>query len=281
LQVKILKLRTEGSLYKQKKDNQKAIEFYQKAFDTLNHLKSQFKSKDNYVISPPFNPNIKIKLLSQENVEALHREFLELLQNKKDEKKQTVFESLKQHFYDELENSLFNKKWQQADTRTWQLMLYIAKREEQRYLEISDIKKFSCQDLQKIDENWLKASDNIFGLSLQKNIWIEETKKEGLDLKTLDFNNIDKIDQDRLHRAFERFATRVGWYDMKKEKYIEFNEMIWSYDAPEATKNLGYTGYLPTDGWDYGGYATWESRSRGRAAEDRLTLFSRAAICKL
>lgn len=178
LQVKILKLRTEGSLYKQKKDNKKAIEFYQNAFDTLNHLKNQFKGKDNAIISPPFNPNIKIKLLSKENVEALHREFMDLLQKQNKDKATTVSESLKQHFYDELENFLANKKWQQADEKTSQLMLYIAKREEERYLEISDINNFSCQDLQKIDKNWLKASDNIFGLSLQKDIWIEEIKKK-------------------------------------------------------------------------------------------------------
>jgi hypothetical protein len=262
LQVKILRLRTQGSLYKQKKDNQKAIDSYQKAFDIFKNLKERFQGKEKKEISPPFNPNIKIKLLSQENVEALHREFLELLQNKKDENNPTVFESLKQHFYDELENSLFNKKWQQANTRTSQLMLYLAKREKEQYLDIPDINTFYCNDLQKIDQKWLKASDNIFGLSLQKDIWIEEIKKEGLDLKTLDYNKIDqdkdKDKSDRLLRAYQHFATRVGWYDKKKKEYIRTEETIVSYDAPEATKNLGYTGHLPRMGTDW--YTTDVSR---------------------
>lgn len=276
LQVKILKLRTEGSLSKQNKDNTKAIEFYQKAFDTLKNLTNQVKGKDNAVISPPFNPNIKIKLLSKENIEALHREFMGLLQ-KTDKNYLTVSESLKQHFYDELENLMKNKKWQQADEKTSLLILYIAKREEDRYLGIEDIYKFPCQDLQKIDKKWLKASDNIFGFSLQKDIWIEETKKEGLDLTTLDLNKIDQDKIYRLDKAYQRFATRVGWYDKKMGKDKDYSALEWSYNAPEITVGMGYKSHLPTSS------VVISSRNYSVVSIFHLvgSFFSRAAICKL
>ncbi|GAA6620408.1 AAA-like domain-containing protein [Scytonema sp. NUACC26] len=293
LQVEILRLKTEGILYKQNKENKKAIEVYQKAFDTLNNLKTKVKEKDNAVISPLFNPNIEPKLLSKEIVVSLHLEFMELLQTK-DKTYLSVFESFKQHLYDELDNLLVNKNWREANEKTYYLMSYIAegKYEEVSNLHISNINKISCHDLKEINKKWLKNSDNIFGFSLQKEIFWEEIKKEGLDLTTLitqdfkkiqdlrllqnDFNDRDKLLMNRLEKAYERFATRIGW---RVERGVEgdYTELEWSYNAPQITKNKGYVSHLPSvhsDGvFDFGG--------EGTILVGAVPFFSRVTICKL
>ncbi|WP_372743786.1 GUN4 domain-containing protein [Nostoc sp. C052] len=57
-----------------------------------------------------------------------------------------------------------------ADRETDNLMLNIAKRETERYLDYKQINSFSCDDLRKIDQLWISNSDNRFGFSVQKKI---------------------------------------------------------------------------------------------------------------
>lgn len=123
-------------------------------------------------------------------------------------------------------------------------MLYIAKREKEEYLDYPDINNFNCKALKEIDTKWLNASGNKFGFSLQKNIWLEEINKEGLNIKTLNFENRDKIDnktREKLLNAYRHLADRVGWYDKSKNNYKRYDELTWSYDAPTLSKK----GHLP------------------------------------
>ncbi|GBO54318.1 serine/threonine kinase [Pseudanabaena sp. lw0831] len=53
--------------------------------------------------------------------------------------------------YQNLENYLKNKQWYEADQETWQLMLKITDREEERWLREDDIKTFCCEDLLILD----------------------------------------------------------------------------------------------------------------------------------
>ncbi|MGI8504728.1 MAG: GUN4 domain-containing protein, partial [Hassallia sp.] len=270
LQVKILKLRTKGSLSKQNKDNKKAIEFYQQAFDTLNQLKNQVRGKENAVISPPFNPNIKTKLLSKENVEALHREFMGLLQ-KKDKNYLTVSESLKEHFYDELENLLANKKWQQADERTWNMMLFIANREKEGFLDYPQIKNFSCPVLKQIDVYWLQNSNMNFGFSVQKKIWVGYFG-DRLGIKAEDWNNNDT-------KNYLHFASAVGWYDEKQKDSVTGGWMGYEEYMKRIKKdsmNPAVRGAIPSSGG-----AIWGLGSLGKDGVWFSSFFSRAAICKL
>lgn len=64
-------------------------------------------------------------------------------------------------------------------------------------------------------------------------------------MTTLDFNKIDQDQSDRLSRAYEHFATVVGWYDNKREEYKDYSALIWSYDAPNITFKRGYRSHLP------------------------------------
>lgn len=75
--------------------------------------------------------------------------------------------------YQKLEKLLANGDWKEADHETFRLMLEIANRESEGWLDIDSINNFPCEDLRTIDQLWIKYSNGHFGLSVQKNIWLE------------------------------------------------------------------------------------------------------------
>ena len=261
LQIRILKLRTQAILAKQNNGNKKEIEFYQQAFYSLNQLKEQTKNQNNLEISPPFNPNIPNKLLSKENVEAFHREYLALLSDKTDKtQRYGVFQSLKKHFYDDLQNLLTNKKWQEADVRTRDLLLYSIDKEDQGYFQEEDISKLFCADLKEIDNKWLAASKR-FGFSVQKRIYRETGNKLIRNEKefTKNFNEENYL----------RFATRVGWYN--NQGWLEYNQLMYRSDMKGVPD-----GHLP---WRWGAFMLLGGGRRGHGEGGYF--FSRVETCKV
>ncbi|QIR41898.1 hypothetical protein HCG51_35065 (plasmid) [Tolypothrix sp. PCC 7910] len=256
LQIRILNLKSQGNLFKEQGKTQQAIEEYKKAFEIFNKLKREGKrGKTEAKISPPFISEIKIKILSKQNVEALHREFIALLSKNGDKNlKIEVKKSLTEHYLDELNNLLVNKKWQEADKRTERIMLYIANREEQGYFDPESLKKFSCDRFRHIDLLWLQNSNNRFGFSVQKEIWV----KEGLKLGITEWTDDDE-------KAYSRFASRVGWYDDGQKQYYSYSQVISKVEREGDNSSIGI---LP------------ESYTR---YQFQLTnhYFSRAATCKL
>ena len=253
----ILTLKTSANLLREQKKSQEAIEEYQSAYKYLEKLKSEGKRGKNIVkISPAFQ-NTKIKILSKENVEALHREFIDLLSTNRDKNLKSlniwveelskedyldelynlvvnnqVKQSLTEHYLDELNNLLANKKWQEADIRTYRLMLHVANTES--YLDIDSLKTFSCKSLQDIDSLWVKHSDERFGFSVQKQIWIKTGNRLGFTEPTeADYKN------------YESFASRVGWYDSSGKRGIEYNQVI---EIVEKNYQEAPKGILPTMG---------------------------------
>ncbi|WP_218964157.1 serine/threonine-protein kinase [Nostoc linckia] len=75
--------------------------------------------------------------------------------------------------YQNLENLLKVGEWKAADEETTRLMLKVAKREQQGWLDYEDIENFPCTDLRTIDQLWVKYSNGHFGFSVQKRIWLE------------------------------------------------------------------------------------------------------------
>ncbi|MBD2772296.1 AAA-like domain-containing protein [Iningainema tapete] len=242
LQIQILTYKTQSNFQKEKQENTEAINSYKKAFNSLKDLK-----KKTSIISPPFNENIPIdkKILSKEVVEALHREFIDLLSNNNNENsslKHEVEDSLKEHFYNELANLLKNKQLKQAHEKTASLMLYIARRENEEYFDKESINKFSCSDLRRIDQYWVENSQGRFGFSVQKKILTQE-------LGIRDLKNISE-------QEYQRFATIVGWYNEERDSleakevrgesgWRRYSELNFSMGAVE--------GHLPIptfgDGW--------------------------------
>ena len=73
--------------------------------------------------------------------------------------------------YIQLRDLLAAGKWQEGDEETGRVMLKVACREKERYLDASSINNFHCEDLSTIDQLWLKYSNGRFGFSVQKRIY--------------------------------------------------------------------------------------------------------------
>ncbi|MEM6403536.1 MAG: GUN4 domain-containing protein, partial [Cyanobacteria bacterium P01_D01_bin.116] len=251
LQTKILFHNYQGNLLIQKKETQSAIEHYTKAFNILkNHLKKTDFTKDN-------------QLLTAKNIESVHRDLLNLKSNLSQEFYQQVWNSLKEHFYARLENSLKSKDWRTADFTTDRLMLFIADREEERFLDIPQIENFSCDELKKMDSLWVNNSGGNFGFSVQKRIWVRTGNRLGV--KIGDWNEEDR-------KNYMRFASAVGWYDENSKNneresgwmnYDDYMDRVETVD-PSMDPSMGgggFRGGLP--GWGgnpwVGGGEVWSS----------------------
>ena len=71
-------------------------------------------------------------------------------------------------------------------------MLQATGSENEGWIRLEDIAKFSCEDLRIIDQLWLESSQGKFGFSVQKEL---------LEFRTGILENFDR----------ENFRTQVGW----------------------------------------------------------------------
>ncbi|MGD1700637.1 caspase, EACC1-associated type [Dapis sp. BLCC M229] len=137
--------------------------------------------------------------------------------------------------YSTLENLLKEKEWKKADEETFRLMLKVAGREEQGFLtrqEMIDfsqeIKDFPCTELHKIDQLWLKYSNNKFGFSVQKKIY------ESL-------GGTKEYDEE----VWIKFGDEVGW--RKSGDWLKYDQLTFNINTADK-------GYLPAFGhrllWD-------------------------------
>lgn len=117
--------------------------------------------------------------------------------------------------YNRLRDLLAAQQWKEADDETARIMLKIAVREAEGWLDCESIAKIPCDDLNTIDQLWMQHSNNRFGISIWKDIW----SRFGC-----------KVDNDTEHRIGEA----VGWY----EGGWKFGELLdFSLGAP--------VGHLP------------------------------------
>ncbi|MDF5715209.1 MAG: GUN4 domain-containing protein, partial [Rhizonema sp. NSF051] len=165
-------------------------------------------------------------ILSSLDIEALHRELISLLeQSKGDRLQQKVKDSLKEYYYAELGNQLTNSKWEEADSLTSRLMLYLANRQKEGYYDNMNINSFSCPDLKRIDQLWVSNSEKRFGFSVQKEIWINTGNRLGIKLEQ--WNDKDQENS-------KKFSRAVGWLDDKgignktgsSGGYVSYNEIF-------------------------------------------------------
>jgi hypothetical protein len=116
-----------------------------------------------------------------------------------------------------------------ANQKTWDLMLAAAKREKEGWIDGESAEKFSCEDLQMIDQEWLNASGGKFGFSVQLAIY----KQTG--------NSIGNYNS----QAWQRFGDAVGW--RVNGNWKTYSDLTWSTNAPSSAPK----GHLPgmTIGW--------------------------------
>ena len=100
-------------------------------------------------------------------------------------------------YYARLRDLLVEKDWEKADQETAEKMLKVIGKRAWWKVDESDILAFPCTDLLNIDRLWMKYSNERFGFSMQKQIYIEcGAKLDG------------KYPGDEI---FWQFADRIGW----------------------------------------------------------------------
>jgi serine/threonine protein kinase len=143
--------------------------------------------------------------------------------------------------YINLRNLLAAKKWQEADKETARVMLKVAGREKEIWLDKSAMDDFPCEDLRTIDQLWVKYSNARFGFSVQKRIY---QSLGGTCFERTDFS------------LWNRFCHHVGW--TKNNLWIlNAEDLTFSEKAPEAhlpfTNLFGVCGALHQgDFWVFG-----------------------------
>jgi hypothetical protein len=152
--------------------------------------------------------------------------------------------------YSKLHDLLKAGKWKEADEETARVMLAVAKREEEGWLNNEHIDNFPCADLRTIDQLWVKYSNGRFGFSVQKRIY------QGLG-GMKEYN----------YEIWEKFGDKVGW--RKGGSWLDRGDrdtIIFDKKAPE--------GHLPVV-WGFGWCVRgWEMRCES-------SLSSRLVDCNL
>lgn len=128
--------------------------------------------------------------------------------------------------YKKLRDLLAAGKWKEADQETANVMIKVAGREEEGWLDKDSIEKFPCEDLRTIDQLWVKYSNGRFGFSVQKRIWLEVGGKLG------------EYDQ----KVWESFGDRVGWRE--KNDWIWYDDITFSVNAPGGHLPVSFVGFV-------------------------------------
>jgi len=123
--------------------------------------------------------------------------------------------------YHQLEQLLKAGQWKEADEETAKKMCEVAGRTKEGYLGTEDIKNFPCEDLQTIDQLWVKYSNGRFGFSVQKRIYQSLGGTRNYDKK-----------------VWEAFGDQVGW--RVGGSWLYYSDLKFNQTAPE--------GHLPSVG---------------------------------
>ena len=133
--------------------------------------------------------------------------------------------------YSKLRDLLKAGKWKEADEETGRVMLEVAKREKEGWLDVNSINNFPCADLRTIDQLWVKYSDGRFGFSVQKRIY------QGLS-GTREYNR----------EIWEKFGDKVGW--RKRGYWLYYSDITFDKKAPEGHLPIVFRWKVRgNDGW--------------------------------
>lgn len=116
--------------------------------------------------------------------------------------------------YTRLRDLLTARKWKEADEETTRVMLTVAKRENQGWLDFNSIDNFPCEDLATIDQLWVNYSNGRFGFSVQKRIYQNLGGTRQYD---------DKI--------WDVFGETVGW--RKGGYWLSYKDITFDKKVPE------------------------------------------------
>lgn len=101
---------------------------------------------------------------------------------------------------------MISEKWQEADLQTYRLIVVEAKAEDQGYLSLQQIENLSCDVFRMIDKTWEITSDNQFGFSVQKRIYLETG------------NDLEKFNE----KTYKSFLEAIGWARKNSRDSLEY-----------------------------------------------------------
>lgn len=160
--------------------------------------------------------------------------------------------------YERLKKLLAEGKWKEADEETRKVMLAVANREKQGWLDVESIDHFPCNDLRTIDGLWVKYSNGRFGFSVQKRIYQSLGGTSNYDEK-----------------IWIAFGDRIEW--RKQGKWLSYKDITFDTTATKA--------HLPLrwgigDGW---GALSLGQLGNGNWGWDMrmLSILSRVETCGL
>ncbi|TAF02958.1 MAG: serine/threonine protein kinase, partial [Nostocales cyanobacterium] len=183
----------------------------------------QPRQQQNIPTPPPPPPVNTVRLPQPENsssfVSKIKEIFIPQISTPQPNNPQVELKSDVGMDYRKLQNYLKAGKWKEADEETTRVMLAVAKREQEGYLDVKHIDNFPCADLLTIDQLWVKYSNGKFGFSVQKRIY------QGLG-GTKEYNQ----------EIWEKFGNKVGW--RKGGSWLYYNGFTFDIKAPE--------GHLPS-----------------------------------
>jgi hypothetical protein len=185
---------------------------------------SQFRKQNVHLIAPKqhnhqISDRVNAAIIKGMELEPQNRphsvqEWLDLVMPKQaDDEVQLV--SAVGMDYINLRNLLAAGKWKEAAQETARVMLKVASREKERWLDESSIDKFPCEDLRTIDQLWVKYSNGRFGFSVQKRIYESLGGTREYDSK-----------------IWEAFGDRVGW--CVNNNWLKYDYLKYDTKAPEA-----------------------------------------------
>jgi serine/threonine protein kinase len=161
--------------------------------------------------------------------------------------------------YGKLRDLLAQGKWKEADEETERVMLAVAKRENETWLDDESIYNFPCEDLRTIDQLWVKYSDGKFGFSVQKRI----------------YQAYGGTRENSTPDIWKQFGDKVGW--ITEGEWLWHNGKI-TYDKKAPEGHLPFSGVVVC----FGGGLIRQGGSfllRFQVGDSRL--FSRVETCKL
>nr|WP_287265233.1 MULTISPECIES: GUN4 domain-containing protein [unclassified Moorena] len=215
--------RVQGSILRKEGNIEEALQAYKQAFDRLDTAWKKFPNVDldTEIPIPSFLPQQQ-SILSTNAVENFHREYIELL-SENGQDYQMVKNSLFNHFLAELHFFMKSANWKDADLKNVRIMLYIADREKEGWLNVEHIEQCSCQKLLTLNTLWVKHSDGKFGFSVQKQILDKIIAERGLPK-----GEYDKL----LDETWYEWWEKVNWF------------------AEIFNKNKAEEGHLPLAPWN-------------------------------
>lgn len=107
--------------------------------------------------------------------------------------------------------------WKAANVRLVEIMLDVTGQRAEGKFDDNSIQNFPCADMVYIDQLVGKYSENKFGFTAQKEVYMEIKKSLG---------NISEKE------LFLKFADRVGW--RKNGEWVPYNQFDFSANAPKG-----------------------------------------------